>query len=829
MRKSIPLLVLSLLAAGAALGQNAKLKQGRILMDNLNYVGAIELYNEVLEKHDVAEAKINLAEAYRKVNDTENAEYWYGQVVRLPEAEPIHKLYYGMMLQRNGKCEQAKEWYQQYVEAVPEDMRGQYLARACDYEEELMVRNADIFEVKHLDINSSYDDFGPQYYKGGLVFSSDRDANPMIDRNSQWTGNPFLELFYVDMRQTGTGDDVCGEYLFGRPEKFSNEVNSKFHDAAVSFGKRQKEIYFTRNNFLDGKKGTDDEGVMRLKVYYAESLGEGRWSEAQSLPFNSDEYSVAHPALSPDGERLYFASDMPGGFGGMDLYVSEKEHGRWGPPLNLGPEVNTEGHEIFPFVAADGRLYFASDGHIGLGGLDIFYTKEISPGVYATPENLGYPINTFADDFSIVFNEEGTCGFFASDRAGGAGGDDLYSFKKLSVPVEILVFDANTQEPLAEAKVQLGCKSLTLTTDAEGRAFYDMKVNSCCVFTASFPDYDDNALEACTNNLIPGTPTTLKIPLTRTAEFELEGIVFDDGTGLPLENVVVTLENDCGQPLAEPITTPSSGRYYFKLERECCYKVKAEKQGYLAAWQENICTRGVEETTTFRANLHLQPHTIDLSQVSPENVPPIGGEGNEYTYYDPVTQLWINKADGTPADGEFPDGRKYVKGVLQDGFAPGGVALSDTSSAKQPLPYLLHIYYDFDEASIREDAIPELEKLYKTMIENPDIIVEIGSHTDARGGSYYNLRLSQRRAESVVRWLTKRGIPRNRLVPRGYGETVPVNNCVNNVPCSERDHQLNRRTEFKVVGCISCIDPAKALISRQPEEVKVDECKACPF
>ena len=865
MRILTTFIILGFLSTSSAFAQSGKLKQAQQKMDNLDYMGAIEIYNQILEDGDVAEAKINLAEAYRKVNDTQNAEFWYGQVVRLPESEPIHKLYYGAMLQRNGKCDIAREWYQQFVDLSPDDQRGQLLLRACDYEEELMTKSAGIFEINEVDFNSHSDDFSPQFYKGGLVFSSERDTNPIIRRMHTWTGNPFLELYYVDMRETGS-EDGCGNYVFGRPEKFSNEINTKYHDAVVAFSRNGEEIFFTRNNFADGKKDFDDDGIMRLKVFYARSEGEGEWGEIQSLPFNSNEYSVAHPSLSADGEKLYFSSDMPGGFGGMDIYVSEKESGRWGPPINLGPDINTEGHEIFPHVAVDGKVYFSSDGHIGLGGLDIYSTSQDESGTWKTPDNIGYPINNLSDDFGIIFNIEGTCGFFSSDREGGLGRDDIYSFKKTAVPVEILVYDEKTELPIEGATVVVTCKGDTLLTDKDGMARFDMKLNDCCDLEASIESYLPNTSEACTKELTLADKLEVKIPLNRSAEFEIEGVVFDGLNKLPMEGAVVTIENDCGQPLADPFITSSTGRYYFKLDRDCCYKVKATQDGYFAGIAENVCTRGLEESETLVENLFLMPTKTIVGGDNPIPDPGttgIGEDETDYTYLDPATRLWMDKDTRLPADGTFPDGKVYKKGVLiEDKFPVShlpdpadetenpddpvnpedtGIAGGDPNVKGGPengnrevetgevaIPYLLHIYYDFDRSHIRNEALPELEKLLSLLVENPQYIIEIGSHTDARGSYHYNNRLSQRRAESVVKWLVNRGIERDRLVARGYGETVNVNNCINNVPCSEGQHQQNRRTEFKVIGCRDC-DKSNEIISKANPDAKIDRCDVCPF
>jgi outer membrane protein OmpA-like peptidoglycan-associated protein len=517
---------------------------------------------------------------------------------------------------------------------------------------------------------------------------------------------------------------------------------------------------------------------------------------------------------------------MPGGFGGMDLYVSEKESGRWGPPMNLGPEVNTEGHEIFPYVAPDGKLYFASDGHVGLGGLDIFYTEHKDGDVWSTPENLGYPMNTISDDFSIVFNEDGTCGFLASDREGGVGHDDIYSFKKTAISVEVLVFDEKTEAPLPGATVFVACKGDSLTTNADGKVTFDMKLNETCKLTASLEDYLPSEVEASSKNLTLMDKLEVKIPMRRSAMFEVEGVVFDAFTSLPMEGATVTLENDCGQPLAAPFTTSINGRYAFKLDADCCYKIKATQLNYFAGIAENVCTKGKTETETLKENLYLQPTN------TPENRPVDPKLETPYTYYDKTTDTWMDKDTRLPADGKYPDGAVYKKGVMiqgpDDKFVQGFVDTTN-QAPKTPIPYLLHIYYDFDQAFIRNDAVPELEKLKKLMEENPQYIIEIGSHTDARGSDHYNQRLSQRRAEAVVRWLSDRGISRSRLVARGYGEQINVNDCVNNVPCTEREHQMNRRTEFKVIGCTDCLDKTGEIVSKQNPNVRVDECKNCPF
>ena len=836
------LLCAVLLSASSAFAQAGALKSAQNHMDQLNYQAAIGEYSRIVEKSDVAEAKINLAEAYRKIGDSDNAEFWYSQVVQLPEAQPVHNLYYGQSLQRNGKCDLARDWYNKYIQLVPDDQRGQYLARACDYEAELMQKNAGIYEITSLDFNSNLDDFAPAIYQDNVIFASARENKGPVQREAAWTGVSFLELYNVVRKKDG------GAFTYSRPEKYSKDLNSKYHDAAVAFSKDGKEIFFTRNNLFNGKTSKSDDDIIKLKVFHAKG-GDGAWGELESLPFNSDEYSVAHPALTADGNTLYFSSDMPGGFGGMDLYKSNKESGRWGPPMNLGPVLNTEGNELFPNVDHNtGRVYFASDGLIGLGGLDIFYTEDRGNDDWTSPENLGFPINTISDDFSLVFEDNGREGYFASDRIGGIGGDDVYSFKKIAVPMEIFVFDEKTGEPIEGATVDVGCKNTTMTTGANGKIAIDIKPGDCCDFAAMYEAYENNSAQGCATEADFTNPQMIEIPLAKSKKFELSVIVFDAENGLTVEGAEVTLTNDCDGTAVEPAYTDAGGRVMFELEEDCCYTVKAMKQPvYLAGFAENLCTKGFEGSEVLQANINLQPTVGGSQPLSPAT------QAKGY-YEDPITGLFIDEETGEYTDGSYPDGSLHEKGVMTsepvvidpptytetgdpynpenvegEGTTYTGTGTSIGTGTGEPIPFLLHVYYDFNKAYIRDDAAGELEKLVTIMTDNPDIIVEIGSHTDSRAGDRYNMRLSQRRAESVVRWLSDRGLERERLVPRGYGESERVNDCANDVPCSERDHQLNRRTEFKVIGCRSCVDPSTQNISQQNESVEVNECVGCPF
>ncbi len=807
MKKGILLASLfCLVAVGTVLGQ-AKLKRANKAYQNLDYIGAIELYTQVLDKRDVSEAKIKLADCYRKISNTAEAEYWYGQVVRLPEAEPVHYLYYGMMLHTNGKCELAQEWFDKYIAAVPDDLRGQYLAKACDYEEELMTKNAGIYDVRHMPFNTAKDDFSPMMHKNGVVFTSEYLKAGPVKREHTWTGDPFTELFFVESKKV---NEETMEHEYKKAEKFSNRINSKYHDATAFFSEGDKQIFFTRNNLYKGKVGRDDERTVRLKIFYAEGADGGTsWTNLQGVPFNSDEYSVAHPTLSNDGSKLYFTSDMPGGFGGMDLYVSDFENGRWGPPINLGPSINTEGNEIFPYYSKDNKLYFASDGHVGLGGLDIFFMTD-NDGTWGEINNVGYPINSISDDFGITINEENSFGYFTSDREGGTGDDDIYSFFKQAAPVQIYVFDEATGEPIEGAKVTNDCNDATLTTDAKGIATIEMKLNQCCQFTANKEPYEDNNKEGCTKNVKPGEKTIVEIPLKKPIEdlvFDLKGRVLDKTTGEPIEGVEVMLTNDC-EETSETLVTDATGGFEFMLKEDCCYTLKGTKLGFLSSTVDNQCTRGLTQSTTLQTDIYMQKYVREPGDVvtTPTN-PSTTTTKTTSTYTPPST---------------------YTETTNTTTYSGPTVSYAD-NGAVGAIPFLLHIYYDFDQSYIRDDAEPELNKLYQILIDNPELVVEIGSHTDSRGSYRYNDRLSQRRAEAVVRWLRTKGISKSRLKPKGYGENQNVNQCANNVPCSEEEHQWNRRTEFRVVGYYTAEGQYKEIDSTRPSDVRVDPCQGCPF
>lgn len=784
MKKIILSLLLACFVASVGFAQKTKLTKANTEFENHNYSAAIELYLEILDKENISEAKVKLAESYRKLNNMKEAEFWYGQVVHLPEAKPIDYLHYGKALQANGKCDLARPWFKKYSAAEPDDLRGQLLSNTCDLEalEKMLKSRKDFYEIKQLPFNTAFDDFGPTFYKGNLLFASERNNKSSINRIHEWSGYPFLDLLItkVDTIDAETLDFKYDE----APEKYSNRLNTKYHSGPICFSQDEKTVFFTHNDSDERNRlGRNDETTIRLKVFTADIDGD-KWTNIEGLPFNSDEYSVAYPALDVDGKTLYFSSDMPGGFGGMDLYYTVKENGQWLPPRNLGPRINTEGHEVFPYVHSSGRLYFSSDGHVGLGMLDVYYIDN-NNGVWESPMNVGYPINTPSDDFGLIMNKEETFGYFCSNRKGGTGRTDIYSFKYSIVKVEVLVYDENTNQPINDASVLNDCSGLEMFTGDNGRVTIELPLNRCCTFTAGKEDYTKNTSESCTYDYKASTKVFVKIALSQSMNFAIEGVVYDEETGDPLTNSSVVVTPDCGGEAIE-VKTDESGRYRFTLDSDCCYSLKAAHEGYFSvSTDQPYCTKGLGKSQTFTHNFALQRFINPPGDlVTDENNP---------SFY--------------PCDGI---GRSFV---------------------------IRHIYYDFDKAYIRTDAEEPLFQLIKILEDNPDLVVEIGSHTDARGSNRYNIRLSARRAESVVKYLINQGIDESRLQAKGYGETDPTNDCVDEIPCTEEQHQRNRRTEFRVIGkidgtrydCENDILDVNQTSVEPKELIKVDKCKNCPF
>ena len=336
-------------------------RQGNRLFNSLAYSEAIVEYQKALGKKTFPEAEIKLAESYRLTNNTLKAEDEYSKVVQLKEAEPIHKLRYAQLLMRNGKYSEAKTWYENYLKDKPDDVNAQQLRNSCD-SITVFKKDSAVYTVTSIGVNTGQTNFSPQFYKDGIVFASDRSSGK-TKSTYPWTGQPYLDMYYA--KADGKGN-------FGSPELIKGDVNGVYHDGPCAFI-GDSIMYFTRNNYIKKKTKMGDADVVNLKMYKA-TRKDSLWKIQEEFPYNSNDYSTGHPAISKDGKTMYFVSDMPGGLGGTDIYVTKMEGDKWGKPVNMGPKINTSLNEMFPTIFHDTILYFSSEGHTNMGGLDIFYS-----------------------------------------------------------------------------------------------------------------------------------------------------------------------------------------------------------------------------------------------------------------------------------------------------------------------------------------------------------------------------------------------------------------------------------------------------------------------
>ncbi len=629
--------------------------------ENEAYYDAIELYKKAYSKSkkpsEKARILFRIAESYRKTTNSEQAEVWYRKAIKAEYDDPMAIFYLAQSLKSQGKYEEALKEFRNYKEKKPDDQRVAEEIEACKKGKEWMDEPSRYKVKAEVQLNSEKRDFSPAWgdsRNSSLIFTSDRESATGKDM-SKITGNSFEDLFMAEVDRKGK---------WSVPNPLGETVNSEHHEGASVLGDRGRTMYFTRCKY-DKKEG------MKCNILKSEKKGQN-WGEPTLLNFreeDDDSSTVGHPALAFNDQVMIFASDMAGGQGGKDLWMVKKEgrgtNATWGEPENLGSDINTDGDDMYPYVREDGTLFFASDGHLGMGGLDIFKAENVGSNEeedceWKNVENMKYPLNSPGHDFGIIFDGDEKRGYFTSDRSGGRGLDDIYNFKlpPLVFALKVKCYNKETNEPVPGASVKV-------------------------VGT------DGSSYEATTN-----------------------------------EQGMVTFEEKGGERYIKPNTT---------------YNIRVEKDKYLAG-KDQITTVGVDESTTFFSEAPLQPTVTE---------------------------------DDKKVVIEFPEVRyAFNKAELQ---------VTDSVNSKD-----------------------SLDVLYQTLQDNPNIVIELQAHTDARGSDSYNKRLSQKRAESCVEYLRDKGIPAERMVPKGYGETRPriTLDEINQMKTEEEKeaaHQKNRRTEFIVL------------------------------
>lgn len=611
---NIGLLALLFLIAQQIFAQSGRLKAANRNFDNMSYIEAIRNYEDYLRTAktgtpEMKEALTKLGYSYRKVQDSRNTERVYSELIDRfsKDLESEIYLYYAQALANNGKYKESQKMYSRYGQEQTADMRGRRFTVAY-MDNSRFFQDSATYKVDYLyALNSRQSDFSPMYYKNGLVFVSAREEGGVIKRVFMQNQTPFLDLFMfpdtaelrkdnaVAMKQVGgiSGGNATfsasekleamatEEKQLSKIEQFSKTLNSKYHEGPVTFFKDYKKLIFTRNNYSKGRSRTSSDGVNKLKLYIATENGK-HWGGVKELPFNSDDYSCGHPALSPDDSKLYFVSDMPGGFGGTDIYVVEYRDGNWSSPVNLGREINTEGNEMFPYLDENGNMYFSSDGHEGLGGLDVFFV-EMREGIPTSDiQNLGAPINSEKDDFGFITNATRSSGYFSSNRKRGYGDDNIYSFTHGCRQLNILVYDAETKKPLASVDVRMlknGENKELFVTGSDGKVSVCMETGSDFEFKAMKEGYESNGVSYGTFATSLKNKTSITMYLEKSKAPLIKGTIVSEVNQRPMQGAVVTLKNN-KDGSKQQVVTGADGRYEFQTKKEGEYSVSASKDRY---------------------------------------------------------------------------------------------------------------------------------------------------------------------------------------------------------------------------------------------------------
>jgi outer membrane protein OmpA-like peptidoglycan-associated protein len=717
MKSIVTLFFCLFLAAGVSLAQKSKLTLADKHFQVFDFENAIAIYDDVLEKHpENSEALRKVSVSLSNTGNYVMAETRLKTLSDLEERSADDMILLADVLKQNGKLQEAADVYEEIYQQYPENAIAKKYHEHPNWVKSLL-RDSTRFNLEIAGINSQYSDFAPVFMDDQVLFSSSRREGKGQTRSYNWNDQSYLNIFTSDIRT---------DSLLENPDVLRNDVNTRFHEGTVSYDPNEDKLYITRNNFIDGKLEKDSEGNLNLGIFVS-ALENGEFGDIEPFVFNNKDFSVGHPTLTSDGQKIYFVSDMPGGEGGTDIYYSEKADGNWSEPKNLGSKVNTPGNEMFPFLVDDQILYFASDGHIGLGGLDLYYFRLNSENAEAF--NMGYPINTAHDDFGICVFEGGKSGYLSSNRPGGMGDDDIYKYviaDPEKTVISGIVLDQKTQEPVDGATVTVRRSTATdssdvaIITDEAGRYELELDTAEQATVMGSKEGYFKEASTAHTDNnseYVEGVNIKME-----NYDFGVEGFVYLANDNKPAENATLELLDENDNVLKETSSDPE-GQYAFELEAASDYTIVCKKDGFV---------------------------TQETSFTTPEN--PAPAVRSDFQLFSPEKDQTIQ---------------------------------------------INNVYYDFDKYDIRKEDEVELNKLVNLLKANPNMEIEIQSHTDNRGSAAYNLELSRKRAASVVNYLTEHGIEKSRLNSKGFGEKNPVNIC-GEKGCSEWKHQENRRTEFAI-------------------------------
>lgn len=768
-----------LLFAGNQVKAQKSSKEADTLFSHQQYATALPIYTKLFTKDSTNKSiALKIARIYNFSKEYLTAEQWYAKAGNsLLLADPDRMFEYADVLRINGKYTEAANSYRSYYGKVPNQPRAIILAKYAD-------SIAKVREIKLLTPgksqvgtlagpNSKYADFSPWVYKNQLLFLTDRIATSTEKQVKKTTpaeiyvrtgkGYSYLTLNTLDEQQLKLQDSIAHQpaaKLLPADTSFLPILRKELNVGPICFNKKGDTLFFSRVKSLKDYRDANGEKLKDTKktvsydeLCYLVKKGD-TWSEIKVFPYNDFlKYSMMHPALSNDGKRLYFASDRSGNLGKFDIFYCERlTDSIWSVPVNAGSAINTVGSELFPYIDDQNILYFASDGHFGLGGLDLFSTNPLQNPESANWKivHLPEPINSSADDFGVYVyapsNAQQKFGFLTSNRIGGVGLDDVYSFKmdisqQRSCPVDIMVIDRVSQLPLAGVRVSYTRSQtdsiLIKTSDASGMVH--LEINDCKPGLVELSK--EKYLIKSDSLHVKREGSTMVYELEQQRDFIVEGRVIDKATGLPLESATVTIDAEKTQ--VKNLLTDHNGKYAAGLQRSTGYFMLAKKEGYFTKRTELLSTQFRNESTTLYIDFELEKVVVEQS--------------------------------------------KKIE----------------------------NIYYDYAKATLRPSSLIELDKLRNLLVDNPYFMVELSAHTDSRGDDEYNMALSNKRASAVVNYLIKQGVSPGQILPKGYGESKPVNNCINGSRCTEEQYELNRRTEFKVIGYIKYLPPKKAPVKKK--------------
>lgn len=578
-----------------------------------DYPRMANIYEDMAVKGKASDGDLRrLAMAYRKLNRPLEAERTYARLMQSGKANADDMFNYAEQLRTNGRYDAAIEWYGNYLTQRPDDARAKYYVEHPDFFKRLM-RDSLSASIRTVPINSSEADLGLTIIEDLLIFASARGEGTGGRRTYLWDEQPFLNL-YSALLKGETAEE---------PMVMRKDVNSRYHDGTATYDSIANRLYFTRNHVHYGVLQKSSRGELNLGIYYSDvvvgEFGQKEWGALIPFEHNDSDHNLGHPSIAPDGMRLYFVSDRPGGFGGTDIWFCERLGNQWGAPQNMGPKVNTAGNEMYPWQGRDGSFYFASNGHPGLGGYDIFRSR-ITPSGPGNVFNMGYPLNTRFNDHGIILLADDSTGFFVSDRPGGAGSDDIYgcTVRPQSIYIAGRVVDKLTREPLENVTILLKddkgehVKRYQLQTEPGGRFKIDAEYHEKYVLVASRNGYFQAEMPIATDT---DPLEDILVELVKY-DYAAEGTVRNGENDEPLGEAIVYLLDASENELERFVTGPD-GRYQFALEPEKDYKLKAEREGFFKQ-SMRISTKGKPSAVIY-TDFRLFPLVLDQA-VRLENI-----------------------------------------------------------------------------------------------------------------------------------------------------------------------------------------------------------------